>query len=62
MAPLNSTLIHENAGSKSDLSRYSPILPLKKEGNHANKRKSICSRTNNIQVKKRVNFIDMQAL
>lgn len=43
MAPQNSTLIHENAELASDLSRYSPILTIKEEGNDDHRRKSISS-------------------
>lgn len=47
MAPQNSTLIHENFELTSELSRYSPILPLtmEKERNVDQQKKSICSST-----------------
>lgn len=53
MAPQNSTLIHENFELTSELSRYSPILPLTKEEerNVVQQKKSICSSTDiNVQV------------
>ena len=53
MAPQNSTLIHETVGSTSELSRYSPILPLQQEQPESNvddERKSICSFETILQV------------
>lgn len=47
MAPQNSTLIHEHIESTSELSRYSPILPIKEndKANIDHNHKSICNNT-----------------
>lgn len=64
MAPQNSTLIHENTELASDLSRYSPILTIKEDGNDDDddvhrRRKSISSSEdiNILQVNKTIQFV-----